>query len=304
MIEKDLHYLSSDRKTKIHFHEWLPEGHPKAVIQVSHGITEHIGRYGELAIALVGKGYAVAGNDHMGHGESERPDCYRWEYLVKDAHRLQEYLKQQYPTVPFYCIGFSLGSFVVRNLLAHFPDSVDAAILIGTGFQSASQISFAKAIASLEAKRVGDGNRSKLIQKMSFGTYNRYFKPNKTDFDWLCESVDGISNYMQDEACGKFMPAGLFRELLRGMLVTGDKESIGKISERLPMFFLSGKDDPVGEMGKGVERLIDVYKEAGINDVSLNLYPGRHDILHEACRDHVIGDIVEWLEVLYWQEYL
>ncbi|MCD7824827.1 MAG: alpha/beta hydrolase [Clostridiaceae bacterium] len=304
MIEKDLHYLSSDRKTKIHFHEWLPEGHPKAVIQVSHGITEHIGRYGELATALVEKGYAVAGNDHMGHGESEKPDCYRWEYLVKDTHRLQEYLKQQYPTVPFYSIGFSLGSFVVRDLLAHFPDSMDLAILIGTGFQSASQISFAKAIASLEAKRVGDGNRSKLIQKMSFGTYNRYFKPNKTDFDWLCESVDGISNYMQDEVCGKFMPAGLFRELLRGMLVTGNRENIGKISENLPMLFLSGKDDPVGEMGKGVERLMDAYKEAGINDVSLNLYPGRHDILHEACREHVIGDIVEWLEVLYWQEYL
>lgn len=304
MIEKDLHYLSSDRKTKIHFHEWLPEGHPKAVIQVSHGITEHIGRYGELAIALVEKGYAVAGNDHMGHGESEKPDCYRWEYLVKDTHRLQEYLKQQYPTVPFYSIGFSLGSFVVRDLLAHFPDSVDAAILIGTGFQSTSQISFAKAIASLEAKRVGDGNRSKLIQKMSFGTYNRYFKPNKTDFDWLCESVDGISNYMQDEVCGKFMPAGLFRELLRGMLVTGNRENIGEISENLPLLFLSGKDDPVGEMGKGVERLIDAYKEAGINDVSLNFYPGRHDILHEACREHVIGDIVEWLEVLYWQEYL
>lgn len=304
MIEKDLHYLSSDRKTKIHFHEWLPEGHPKAVIQVSHGITEHIGRYGELAIALVGKGYAVAGNDHMGHGESEKPDCYRWEYLVKDTHRLQEYLKQQYPTVPFYSIGFSLGSFVVRDLLAHFPDSVDAAILIGTGFQSTSQISFAKAIASLEAKRVGDGNCSKLIQQMSFGTYNRYFKPNKTDFDWLCESVDGISDYMQDEVCGKFMPAGLFRELLRGMLVTGNRENIGKVSENLPMLFLSGKDDPVGEMGKGVERLMDAYKEAGINDVSLNLYPGRHDILHEACREHVIGDVVEWLEVLYWQEYL
>ncbi|MCD7885109.1 MAG: alpha/beta hydrolase, partial [Lachnospiraceae bacterium] len=101
MIERDLHYLSSDRKTKIHFHEWLPEGFPKAIVQVSHGITEHIGRYGKLADALVEKGYAVAGNDHLGHGKSKKPECYRWEYLVKDTRRLQEYLKQQYPTVPF-----------------------------------------------------------------------------------------------------------------------------------------------------------------------------------------------------------
>lgn len=159
-------------------------------------------------------------------------------------------------------------------------------------------------IASMEAKRVGDGNRSKLIQTLSFGTYNRYFKPNKTEFDWLCESTDGINDYMRDEVCGKYMPAGLFRELLRGMLVTGSKESIGKIQKKLPVLFLSGKDDPVGEMGKGVERLMNAYKAAEINDVSLNFYSGRHDILHEACQEHVIGDIVEWLEGLYWQEYL
>ncbi|MCD7867213.1 MAG: alpha/beta hydrolase [Clostridiales bacterium] len=188
MIEKDQHYLSSDRKTKIHFHEWLPEGFPKAVVQVSHGITEHIGRYGKLANALVEKGYAVAGNDHLGHGKSEKPECYRWEYLVKDTRRLQEYLKQQYPTVPFYNIGFSLGPFVVRDLLARYP----AAILIGTGFQSSTQISFAKAIAGVEAKRVGDWNQSKFIQSLSFGAYNRYFRPNKTEFDWLCESTDVV----------------------------------------------------------------------------------------------------------------
>jgi len=333
MIEKDLHYLSSDRKTKIHFHEWLPEGHPKAVVQISHGITEHIGRYGKLADALVEKGYAVAGNDHLGHGESEKPECYRWEYLVKDTRQLQEYLKQQYPTVPFYNIGFSLGSFVVRDLIARYPDSTDAVVLIGTGFQSSAQISFAKAIASVEAKRVGDGNRSKLIQTLSFGIYNRYsreatsqvavlarifgdcredpiplgvldFRPNKTEFDWLCESTDGINDYMGDEVCGKYMPAGLFRELLRGMLVTGGRENIGKISRELPILFLSGENDPVGEMGKGVERLMNAYKAAEINDVSLNFYPGRHDILHEACQEQVIGDVVEWLEGLYWQEYL
>ncbi|MCC8101850.1 MAG: alpha/beta hydrolase [Clostridiales bacterium] len=304
MIEKDLHYLSSDRKTKIHFHEWLPEGHPKAVVQVSHGITEHIGRYGKLADALVEKGYAVAGNDHLGHGKSEKPEYYRWEYLVKDTRRLQEYLKQQYPTVPYYNIGFSLGSFIVRDLLARYPDSTDAVILIGTGFQNSTQISFAKAIAGVEAKRVGDGNRSKLIQTLSFDTYNRYFRPNKTEFDWLCESTDGINDYMRDEVCGKYMPAGLFRELLRGMLVTGGRENIGKISRELSILFLSGENDPVGEMGKGVERLMNAYKAAEINDVSLNFYPGRHDILHEACQEHVIGDIVEWLEGLYWQEYL
>ncbi len=100
------------------------------------------------------------------------------------------------------------------------------------------------------------------------------------------------------------MPAGLFRELLCGMLAAGSKESIEKIPKKLPVLFLSGNDDPVGEMGKGVERLMNAYKEAQINDVSVNFYPGRHDILHEACQDHVIGDIVEWLDGLYWQEYL
>jgi len=304
VVEKDLHYLSSDRKTKIHFHEWLPEGHPKAVVQLSHGITEHIGRYGKLAEELVAKNYAVAGNDHLGHGKSEQPECYKWEYLVKDTHRLQDYLRQQYPTVPYYVIGFSLGSFVIRDIMSHYPDSVDAAILIGTGFQDTRQLSFAKRIASVEAKRVGDTNNSKLIQKLSFGTYNRYFKPNKTEFDWLCADFGGLDNYMNDKACGKYMPAGLFRELLRGMILTGKQESYGNIRTDLPILMLSGDKDPVGEMGKGVERLQKAYQDVGINDVSLNLYSGRHDILHEACREHVFGDIVGWLEELYWKEYL
>ncbi|MCD8022051.1 MAG: alpha/beta hydrolase [Lachnospiraceae bacterium] len=309
MISKDLHYLSADKKTKIHFHEWLPEGYPKAVIQIAHGITEHIGRYEQVAGYLVEEDYAVVGNDHLGHGTSiENKDafmcCDHWEYLVKDAHRLQEYMKQQYPTVPYYVVGFSLGSFVMRDLLARYPESTNAAILIDTGMQKASQISFAGRLVGLEAKRIGAGKTSRLIQSLSFGTYNRNFKPNRTEYDWLCEDEEGLADYIQDDSCGKYVTAGLFRELLRGMMITGKTENIDKIKKELPILLLSGAQDPVGEMGKGVERVEETFQKAGILDISMKLYPGRHDILHEACKEQVLEDMTEWLEQLYWQEYL
>ncbi|MCD8054601.1 MAG: alpha/beta hydrolase [Lachnospiraceae bacterium] len=298
---KDVYYASADQRTRIHAREWLPEGCPKAVIQISHGITENMGRYEGIAEYFVKMGYAVVGNDHLGHGQSiENSDsfmyCGHWEWLVEDTWRLLCFMKHQYPGLPYYIVGFSLGSFVMRDLLAQHPDCADAAVLIGTGFQARSQLSAAKALVSLETKRVGENHTSKWIQALSFGTYNRYFKPNRTDFDWLCEDTGSLDEYIRDENCGKYISAGLFRELLRGMMRTGKQDAIEKIRMNLPILLLSGEKDPVGEMGKGVARIQNAFRKADMEKVSVRMYPGRHDILHDSCGNDVLKDMGDWLE--------
>lgn len=301
MVKKEeFYYLSADQNTKIHTVEWMPHADPVAVLQVAHGITEHILRYEEVAEYFTKQGIVVVGNDHLGHGSSiaEQSDfmyCKKWDNLVEDVHTLQQMQRKKYPDIPYYMLGFSLGSFVVRNYLSKYPEAVDAVILMGTGMTPQFQIALAHMIVKKEAGKIGEKNSSPLIQQLSFETYNKNFKPNQTSCDWLCKDKDGLENYINDEVCGKIISAGLFRELLHGMAIAGKKETIMQMNKELPVRLISGDEDPVGEHGKGVDRVLKVFKKAGMERISMKLYPGRHDILHEACKDIVLQDITEWI---------
>lgn len=303
MKREEFYYLSADKKTKIHAVEWLPETEPVAILQIAHGITEHILRYEKTAEYFTEKGIAVVGNDHLGHGTSvfERSDfmyCRKWDDLVEDVHTLQEMQRKKYPRIPYYMLGFSLGSFVVRNYISKYPGKTDAAILMGTGMTPAFQLALASMLVKKEAKKIGEKNSSPMIQQLSFETYNKHFKPNQTKCDWLCKDREGLEDYFNDELCGDCISAGLFREMLHGMEITGKRSTIEQMKKELPVLLLSGDEDPVGEQGKGVTRVLKTFERAGIKQVSMKLYPGRHDILHEACKDTVVQDIEEWISKL------
>lgn len=195
-------------------------------------------------------------------------------------------------------LGFSLGSFVVRNYISKYPEKADAAILMGTGMTPAFQLALASMLVKKEAKKIGEKNSSPMIQQLSFETYNKHFKPNQTKCDWLCKDQEGLKDYIDDELCGDCISSGLFRELLHGMKITGKKSTIMQIKKTLPLLLISGDEDPVGEQGKGVIRVLKTFGRAGIKQVSMKLYPGRHDILHEACKDTVVRDIEEWISKL------
>lgn len=305
MIKNEFYYLSADGKTNIHAVEWLPEGTPKAILQVSHGVTEYILRYESFAEYLTKKGLIIVGNDHLGHGTSIADDSKpmyfgkngSWNWVVEDTHTCKTMVEKRFPGIPYCLLGFSLGSFVARTYLINYPGTIDAAILMGTGQTSPIQISLAKLVANNEARKVGEDNSSPMIKKLTFETYNKIFAPNRTEFDWLCSSNESLDKYIADPLRGGNLSAGLFREMLSGMLYTGKFENLKKMDKDIPILFISGDMDPVGERGKGVIHAYNRFKKAGIKDVSIKLYPGlRHDILNEDCKEDIYEYLYKWLE--------
>ena len=306
MIKNEFYYPSADGKTQIHAVEWKPETEIKGIIQIAHGVTEYILRYENFAEFFTQKGFVVVGNDHLGHGQSIAPNdkpMYfgpngSWNFVVKDIDTCKQMAKKKYPNVPYIILGFSLGSFLVRTYLIDYAqEPLDGAIIMGTGYIPNFKIAIAKMMTNKEAKKVGEENTSPVIKSLTFETYNKLFKPNRTAFDWLCSNEEALDEYIKDPLRGEDYSAGLFREMLTGMQYTADMKNIQKMNKKIPIFLLSGDKDPVGEFGKGVIKTHKIFKKAGIEDVEIKLYPNlRHDILHEKCKDTIYNDIYLWLK--------
>lgn len=305
MKKEEFYYPSADGKTQIHAIKWLPEEEPKAILQIAHGVTEHISRYEEIATYFTQRGFVVVGNDHLGHGASIAKDSEpmyfgpegSWDWVVEDIKTCMELTQKQFSNRPYYLLGFSLGSFVARTYLIKYPGKVDGAIIVGTGQTPHLQIAMAKYMANKEAKKVGEDHTSPTIRKLTFETYNKKFVPNRTEYDWLCSSNTSLDDYIKDPMRGENMSAGLFRELLSGMDFSANLKNINRMDKNAPILFLSGDKDPVGEQGKGVIRAYQSFKKCGIKDVNMKLYLNlRHDILHEDCRVQIFEDIYNWIE--------
>lgn len=305
MIKKEFYFPSADGKTNIHAVTWEPEGKPRAVLQISHGVTEHMLRYEELAEYFTQRGIMVMGNDHLGHGlsiaEGAEPLYFgpenSWDWVVEDMYTCQKKVKEQYPDIPYVILGLSLGTFLIRTFLIDNPGEVSGVILVGTGQTPASQLSLVKWVAKQEAKKAGEDHTTPLIQQLSFGTYNKRFAPNRTSFDWLCSSEEGLNDYMEDPLIGSDISAGLFREMLDGMIFTGNLNNQKKMDMDIPILLISGEEDPVGDSGKGVKRTYQSFQKAGVKDVSMKLYPGlRHDLFLENEKQDVFEEIYKWVD--------
>ena len=305
MKKNELFFPSSDKQTNIHMVMWEPDEEVLGVVEVVHGVTEHIMRYEELAEYFTSRGIAVVGIDLLGHGLSTNNGAKKmyfggvgsWNYVVADVDRCLVNAKELYSGVPVTLLGFSLGSFVARTHLIDRPGSVDGAVLVGTGQTPGFQISLAQSVVKSETKKYGDNVATEKIRDLTFGTYNKKFTPNRTDYDWLCSSNEMLDKYIADPLRGGVMSVGLFREMLNGMSYTGDKHNIKKMNTGKPILLLSGDKDPVGDMGKGVTKAYKNFKSVGINDVTMRLYAGlRHDILHEDNRMSIYEDIYNWMK--------
>lgn len=268
---------------------WLPEREVKCVLQVVHGMTEHIGRYGELAKFLTQEGVAVVGFDLRGHGiKGKGMTCASfgeggWEETLEDIHQLHLSLKLRFADAKHYLLGFSLGSFLVREYFSTYENHDFAGtIIMGTGQQSALILSVIIAIVKSEIKKVGHDNTTDLVRNLSFGTYNKKVSPNRTRADWLCSDESELDKYIADALCKVDISAGLFWQLLASMKRTSNKNTYQKWKKDMPVLLISGEDDPVGDAGKGVRLVEKSMRNAGLKNVILKLYPGaRHDILHE-----------------------
>lgn len=267
---------------------WIPEETPKAVLQITHGMTEHIGRYDALAEALTSRGIAVAGFDLRGHGKNPGDaSCASfgesgWEASLEDMHRFSDVLNARFPEIPRFLLGFSLGSFLVREYLNRYDDALSGALIAGTGHQPGFVLSVMTAIVKTQVKKAGFDRTTPLVENLSFGTYNKKFAPNRTPSDWLCSDDAQLDAYRADALCRPSISSGLFLQLLESMKRTGKAEIYANVNRDLPVLLLSGEDDPVGDGGKGVRRVEQAMRNAEMKNVSAKLFPGaRHDLFHE-----------------------
>ena len=298
-------FLASNGAGRIHCGLWLPEGEPRAVVQIIHGIAEHIGRYDHFARFLTQRGFAVCADDHMGHGLSvESGGVFGyfsggWMAAVRDERSLFAEMKKRFPALPYFMLGHSMGSFLLRTYLYTYPGELAGAIISGTGWQPELALSAGLALCKIERLRIGETGRSKLLKELMFGVYNKKFSPNRTPNDWICSDEAVVDAYTDDPLCGFDATVGLTRDMLTGISMNQKKENLAKMDKTLPVLFVSGMQDPVGAMGEGVLRTIDAFKRAGLSNVTIRLYPeGRHEMLNETNRAEVYADILGWLEPL------
>lgn len=299
-------FLSTDGKTQLHGMRWEPEGGSvRAVLQICHGVAEHIARYDAFARYLNGLGIAVVGHDHLGHGlslpEGGTPVYFgegnTWNTVVDDIYVLHQRIRLWYPDVPLCIMGHSMGSFLTRTYLIRYPGTVKAAVIMGTGWQPKAVIAGGMAVAKAVGAVVGENGTSDLVTNLAFGAYNKLFAPNRTSCDWLSADEDNVDAYMADPLCGADATVGLFRQMLSGIRFNQKLSNLRQMDPRIPVLFVAGEKDPVGDCGNGVRRTYQEFRRAGVQDCTLKLYPGlRHEILNEkAYAPEITKDIETWL---------
>ena len=301
---QDFYFQSSTGRTSIHALKCVPDSKPRAVVQIAHGIAEHIDRYKPFMEFLADNGFVVAGNDHLGHGKSIRvpeeqgffAEKDGWWRVVDDMDKLHDIMSKEYPELPYVLFGHSMGSFLTRTYLIKHPDKYDGVILSGTGHQSPALVLGGNAAASVMAKlngAMGDGAK---LDSLAFGTYLNKIENPRTKFDWLSRDTEQVDKYIADPLCGFVGKIGLYRDMMQGIKFITDKKNIAQMNKEKPVYFMSGDGDPVGDYGKGVERAYKAFCDAGLHDVFMRLYPGgRHEMLNETNKEQVYQDILSWL---------
>jgi alpha-beta hydrolase superfamily lysophospholipase len=289
---------------ELYVHAWLPQGEPKAVVQIVHGMAEHAARYEALALALNAKGIAVYGNDHRGHGRSLAPGqilghmahSRSFDRSVRDVEKLAEHLRAEHPGKKLVLLGHSMGSFYVQRLLYTCPDLIDVAVLSATSGKPPPIATAGRGVARLERMRAGKDRPSGLLQALSFGDFNKKFAPNRTDFDWLSHDEAEVDKYIADPFCGFAVSTQTWVDLLDATSTLTEPANVGIIPKDLPIYIFGGTRDAVGEMGKGVDKLVRAYRAAGLN-FDVRMYEdGRHEMMHESNRAEVIADCVTWID--------
>lgn len=288
---------------RIHGCRWEPEGTVKAVVQIVHGIAEHVVRYDDFARYLNRQGILVVAEDHMGHGQSIGKGGIEgyfhggWFTAVEDTYQLLQDTKAEFPEIPYVLFGHSMGSFMTRTLLCRYPDSgITAAIICGTGWQPAFALPALIGACDGICKKNGETSPSPVLQKLAFGGYNKKVEHPRTEFDWLTRENKIVDSYMADPLCGFTPSAGLMRDMMKGIRYIEQPGSLSWMKKDLPVFFIAGGDDPVGNYGKGVRQCAAAFQKAGMTDVTTKIYPlCRHEILNEINRQEVYEDVLNWI---------
>lgn len=295
--------IESQDGKKIYVYCWDKVQEPKAMIQILHGMGEHAGRYKEFAEYLNKQGYIVYASDHRGHGKtagSVENLAYIGENgfnaIVEDKHLIFQQMKKEHPKLPTYLIGHSFGSFLSQEYILRYGSELNGVVLIGSAAQRGLKVQAGYLVASIGRMFFGEKRQSKFMDHLSFGNFNKRFKADKSKHAWICSDMNAVKKYEEDPFCGGVSTIGFYYYFLKALKNIYKQERLNLIPKRLPIYIAAGAEDPVGEYGKSVYNLFTLYKDIGLNDVKLKLYPGmRHEVLNEVDKDKVYEDLLTWI---------
>ena len=297
-------YLSKDGITNIHAVIWHPEGKPRGVVQIIHGMCEYAERYAHFAEFLAANGYIVCGEDHAGHGKSAAAkDDLGWfnqkrslDTVIADVRTLHEMMKSEASGLPYFIMGHSLGSFFCSKYISLYGRELAGAIIMGTGFKGKALMNTALTLTRLNATFKGWRNRSKFIKSIAFGSYNKRFKAENNPLSWLSVDTENTAKYKANELCNFNFTNNGYYVMFKAIKSACSKKTISAVPKELPVYFVSGSCDPVGGYGKEVIRAYGKFRRAGIQKVDITLYDGaRHEILNDICKNQTYADLLNFI---------
>ena len=295
-----------EKKTKIHAVKWIPErDKPICVVQILHGMAEHMERYDEFARFLAEQGILVVGNDHLGHGKtvSENDGVYGYfceqdpaTVVVRDVHRLKKIIQEEYLGVPYILMGHSMGSFMVRDYLTRYGTGIDGAIILSTGDNSNAMLSLGKFLAGMEGLIHKQTHKSGFLNAIVFGSYLKRIPEKRTTIDWFTNDTDVIDKYLEDKQCGFTFTINGFKTVFELFKRCNDKKALNKIPKKLPVLIAAGTEDPVGNYGVAPQKVYDTYLNLDMTKVQLKMYKGaRHELVNETNRESICKDLLNWI---------
>lgn len=305
-VKTEKTFASADGKTTIHAQCWAPDtGVPVAVLQISHGMVEYVDRYDAFARYMAEQGFLVVGHDHLGHGGSVTSKD-SWGYftegdgshiLVEDLHTLRTLVQQEYPGLPYLMLGHSMGSFILRRYLMEHGDGLTAAVISGTGYKPELLADVFLAVCRVIAALRGWGCHSRLAKELFFsGAFHKFdMDGSRPEDSWLTNDAEIVRRYYAEPRCTFPFTVSGFYTITRLVKADQNPANIGKTPKELPLLFVSGDQDPVGDFGAGVRKVCELYRKAGQQKVKMLLYPGaRHEVLNEVKRNEFWKDILDW----------
>ena len=294
----------------LHVHRWLPDGEPRATVQIIHGMSEHGARYARLAQALTGAGIAVYAPDLTGHGKTAGEgelghfaDRKGWSLALASVHAVHTAIARQHrrgkappPEVPVFMLGHSMGSFLLQHYVLEHGAKLRGAIFSATTGDMGLLRPLGLTLLRTEALILGRRHRSALAEALSFKDFNKKFKPARTGFDWLSRDTAEVDKYVADPLCGFRCSAGLWIELLAAGARLSDLARVARIPKTLPVLMIAGSRDPVSGGAAGPRVLERAYRAAGLKDVTVSIYDdARHELLNDLCREAVTAELRDWL---------
>jgi alpha-beta hydrolase superfamily lysophospholipase len=272
--------------TPLTVYAWPPPDEPRGVVQISHGVAEHAGRYDRLAQALTVAGYAVKSHDHRGHGASISESvalgsfgAAGWSGLVADLVALSGRLRSDQPDLPLFLVGHSMGSFALQEALLDHSDLYTGVVLSGT-----TALDLMAASLSASGEEGGD-----------LSAFNAGFE-HRTGYEWLSRDEAEVDKYVADPLSGFTLDAATIPAVFGSAARLADPDMLARIRSDLPILLVSGDADPLAGGGQLVEIVGQRYREAGVTDVTVRLFAGaRHEIFNETNRDEVTRYVIDWL---------